>query len=238
MLAAGGRVAIYAAPRPCDPLWEFGSATIGYDAARCETISRRPPLGLTRERWATLTAEPRRYGFHATLKAPFGLSDGASLECLSEAVRGFCEGAHALAPFRLEVRTIGEFLALVPASAPDDLASFATSIVTSFDRFRAPLSNAERERRLAAELNERQIGNLERWGYPYVLEDFRFHMSLTGKVADDALRDELRAALTESFHHDTGSSPFALDALALFIQPAAAGSFQVHERHALGSARP
>jgi hypothetical protein len=64
-------------------LWEFGSATIGYDAASGEAISRRPPLGLARERWTALTAEPRCYGFHATLKAPFGLSDGASLDPVS-----------------------------------------------------------------------------------------------------------------------------------------------------------
>ncbi|MFI5011165.1 MAG: DUF1045 domain-containing protein [Hyphomicrobiales bacterium] len=232
------RVAIYAAPHPGDPLWAFGSSTIGYDAATGAALSAQPPLGLTQERWETLTAEPRRYGFHATLKAPFRLADGMALEQLSAAVRGFCERNRAVAPFPLEVSAIGEFLALVAESVPDGLAPLAASAVTDFDPFRAPLSTAERERRLAVKLDGRQIEHLDRWGYPYVLEDFRFHMSLTGKVRDAALRDELREALAEGFRRDTGNAPFALDALVLFVQSSADASFLIHERHALNGASP
>ncbi|HEV3246121.1 MAG TPA: DUF1045 domain-containing protein [Beijerinckiaceae bacterium] len=233
MLAAEGRVAIYAAPLPEDPLWAFGSSVIGYDAATGEAVSRSPPLGLTLEHWAALTADPRHYGFHATLKAPFRLAENAKPQHLSEAVRGFCEGGRALTPFALEVRMIGDFLALVPVSAPDDLDPFAASVVTGFDEFRAPISPAERERRLAAALSERQIRNLDQWGYPYVLEDFRFHMSLTGKVRDEGLRHELKEALAESFHRETGGAAFALDALVLFTQKARGEAFRVHERHAM-----
>ena len=233
MLAADGRVAIYAAPHPGDPLWAFGSAVIGYDAATGEILSRTPPLGLKHGCWAALTADPRRYGFHATLKAPFRLGDRLDTGHLSEAVRLFGDGMQTLAPFALEVRAIGEFLALVPTSAPDELQSFAASVVTSFDPFRAPLSDGERERRLAAGLSERQIGNLEKWGYPYVLEDFRFHMSLTGKIRDATLRNELKIALAESLHRETGTTEFTLDALVLFVQRASGAPFLVHARHKL-----
>ena len=140
-------------------------------------------------------------------------------------------------PFGLEVRMIGDFLALVPVSVPDDLDSFAASVVTSFDGFRAPLSLDERDRRLAAGLSGRQIGNLDKWGYPYVLEDFRFHMSLTGKVRDEGLRHELQEALAESFHRETGGAAFALDALVLFTQKARGEAFRVHERHAMNGGR-
>jgi len=238
MLAADGRAAIYAAPPPGDPLWAFGSRTIGYDAATGARPSAPPPLGLTPERWEALTAEPRRYGFHATLKAPFRFSAEANLERLSGALRRFCEHARPVPPFPLEVRPIGEFLALVPVSAPDDLALLAASAVTCFDGFRAPLSQAERERRLAAKLSARQIEHLDRWGYPYVLEDFRFHMSLTGKVPDPILREELRAALAEGFRRDTGGAPFGLDALVLFVETTAGSRFVIRERHALEGAAP
>ena len=238
MLAADGRVAIYAAPHPGDALWAFGSRTIGYDAATGAALSASPPLGLTQERWEALTAEPCRYGFHATLKAPFRVSAEASLERLSGALRDFCEHAPPVAPFPLEVRPIGEFLALVPASLPNGLAPLAASVVTSFDGFRAKLSQAERERRLAANLTARQIEYLDRWGYPYVLEDFRFHMSLTGKVPDPILREELRAALAEGFRRDTGGAPFGLDTLVLFIETAPGGRFLIRERHALEGAAP
>jgi hypothetical protein len=237
MLASSGRVAIYAAPRPEDPLWFFGSAMIGYDAATGEAVARRPPLGLKPECWSALTADPRRYGFHATLKAPFALANTTAIEHLSQAIRVFCEGTVALPPFELGVRVIGEFLALVATGAPSELQSFAASVVRGFDRFRAPLSPAERGRRLAAALSERQIRNLDRWGYPYVLEDFRFHMSLTGKVRDEALRHELKEALAESFRRETGGAAFALDALALFTQKAQGASFLIHERHALQGGR-
>lgn len=109
--------------------------------------------------------------------------------------------------------------------------------MTSFDGFRAPLSLDERDRRLAAGLSGRQIGNLDKWGYPYVLEDFRFHMSLTGKVRDEGLRHELKEALAESFHRETGGAAFVLDALVLFTQKARGEAFRVHERHAINGGR-
>jgi hypothetical protein len=233
MLTEDGRVALYAAPETHDPLWAFGSRTIGYDAVTGATFSAPPPLGLTQELWDGLTAEPRRYGFHATLKAPFRLSDSHRLATLRPALRSYCETNRALAPFRLEVSAIGEFLALTPSPAPPELSPFAASVVTSFDGFRAPLSPAERERRLAARLSERQTQHLERFGYPYVLEDFRFHMSLTGKVPDASLREELRGALSEALRREAGNVTFGLDALVLFVQEGPGASFRIEHREAL-----
>jgi len=232
-LAEGGRVALYAAPRVDDPLWVFGSAVIGYDAVSGERLMSAPPLGLERELWDGLTADPRRYGFHATLKAPFRLAHRDGLPELRAALRRFCGETVPLAPFRLEVKALGEFLALVPAPAPSELSDFAASVVTSFDGFRAPLSQAERKRRLAEKLDAGRLAYLERYGYPYVFEFFRFHMSLTGKVPDTSLREELRAALAEVFWRETGNAPFALDALALFVQPDQGTSFRIAHREAL-----
>ena len=174
MLASSGRVAIYAAPRPEDPLWLFGSAMIGYDAATGEAVARRPPLGLKPECWSALTADPRRYGFHATLKAPFALANTTALEHLSQAIRVFCEGTVALPPFELGVRVIGEFLALVATGAPSELQSFAASVVTGFDRFRAPLSPAERGRRLAAALERAANPQSRPMGLPLCARGFSF----------------------------------------------------------------
>jgi hypothetical protein len=235
-LAEGGRVALYAAPRADDPLWAFGSSVIGYDAVSGERVASAPPLGLSRDVWDGLTADPRRYGFHATLKAPFRLARPDGLAELRAALRRFCGATAPLAPFRLEVKVLGEFLALVPAPAPFELSGFAASVVTSFDNFRAPLSEAERERRLAEKLDAGRLAYLERYGYPYVFEFFRFHMSLTGKVRDAQLREELRAALAEAFRRETGDAPFSLDALALFVQPEQGASFRIAHREALSGA--
>jgi hypothetical protein len=233
MLASDGRVAIYAAPRPDDALWAFGSGVLGYDAATGALLASPPPLKLEQARWEELTDEPRRYGFHATLKAPFRLADGGSLNELSQALSGYCSRERALAPFRLEVRAIGEFLALVPALAPEELGRLARDIVVVFDGFRAALSQAEHDRRLAAKLDARQKEYLERFGYPYVLEEFRFHMSLTGKVHDPILREELRFALREKLQGEVPDAAFSLDALVLFVQPRAGERFVIRERRSL-----
>jgi hypothetical protein len=233
MLAPESRVAIYAAPRPDDPLWAFGSRVLGYDAVTCEFVEAPPPLGLSREHWSALTEEPRRYGFHATLKAPFRLAPGRSLDDLSGAVASYGAKTDALAPFALEVRAIGEFLALVPRPAPKTLGQLAADVVISFDGFRAELSEAERKRRLAAKLSARQADYLDRFGYPYVIEEFRFHMSLTGKVPDPTLREELRLALSEELHRATADPAFALDTLVLFVQPAPGERFTIRQRHRL-----
>jgi len=60
---------------------------------------------------------------------------------------------------------------------------------------------------------------------------FRFHMSLTGKVADEVLREELRQALAASLRRETGGAPFGLDSLVLFVQPAPGEPFAIRERH-------
>ena len=236
MLAPEGRVAIYAAPRPEDPLWSFGSRALGYDAATGALQRATPPLPLPPERWEALTEEPRRYGFHATLKAPFRLAPDRTLSDLSGAVRGYCATNSKVAPFRLEVRAIGEFLAFVPSEGPEPLGVLAADVVASFDGFRAALNGAERERRLAAKLNPRQQDYLERFGYPYVLDEFRFHMSLTGKVPDAALRDELRLAFAEELRRAMADAPFRLDALVIFVQPASGERFLIRERHDLEGA--
>ena len=74
---------------------------------------------------------------------------------------------------------IGGFVAIVPATPSPGLDELAADCVTGFERFRLPMTAQERSRRLAAGLSQHQTANLERWGYPYVFEEFRFHMTLT-----------------------------------------------------------
>jgi hypothetical protein len=61
-----------------------------------------------------LTAAPRRYGWHATLKAPFALAPGTDWLTLHHAVQ---QVARSLTPFTMppmQVQRIDDFLALVP----------------------------------------------------------------------------------------------------------------------------
>lgn len=225
------RYAIYAAPAIDDPLWRFGSTMIGYDAANGADVASMPLARLDRGRWCALTEEPRRYGFHGTLKAPFELAAGAGEADLQKAIDSFAAVTVGLAPFALHVTSIGRFFTLTPIEPNSALQEFAGKVVTHFDGFRAPLTPEDRARRKPERLSERERAYLDTYGYPYVLETFRYHMTLTGQVPEElreAVGKDLRAA-----YGGLPPAPFAIDELVLFKQPTRADRFHILSRHAL-----
>lgn len=168
MLAAGdedfvtARYALYFVPAPETAWAHFGRAWFARESA--------------------LTAVPRRYGFHATLKAPFRLAEDTSLAGLTAELDRYCATRTAFNLPHLQVRRIGGFLAAVPLRDDARISAIAADVVRRFDRFRAPLDAQECAKRRRVALTQREEANLVRWGYPYVLEDFRFHFSLTGPL--------------------------------------------------------
>jgi putative phosphonate metabolism protein len=177
------RYAIYYVPAAQSALYRFGAALLGYDCYSGLEIGFPLALPVPEPAWRELTQEPRRYGFHATLKAPFRLADGADDAELAEAFHAFCRSEAVAAAFTPVVAVVEDFIAIVPSENEPTVDRLATACVTAFDRFRAPLSAHDRARRLAAALSDRQAQNLERWGYPYVFEDFRLHLTLTGRLS-------------------------------------------------------
>jgi len=226
------RYAIYFAPPATSPLWRFGAAVIGYDAETGATVAPPELRRFDAERWREITAEPRRYGFHATLKAPFRLAEGRSEDDLGAACAAFAAERTRFACAGVELSAIGRFLALKPASPCAALDRLAGAAVKAFDGFRAPMSAAEREKRLRAPLTARQQDHLARWGYPYVLEDFRFHMTLTGPL-DDAERALAEAELAELFTASGGDGPLIVGGIALYRQTA--GPFRLLARFDFGA---
>lgn len=179
------RYAIYYTPNP-GPLAAFGAAWLGWDPVTGRDLPAPKIAGLPRP-VRDLTATPRKYGFHATLKPPFALASRMTAEALADAVGRFAATRQAVAVKGLKLATLGRFLALVPDGDDDPVKALAAEIVAAFDRFRAPPSDAELARRRAKGLSARQEANLVTWGYPFVLDDFRFHITLTGSLsADDA----------------------------------------------------
>lgn len=175
------RYAIYFVPGADTKLYRFGALVLGYD---CYTGRANAMIdGIDVPSWTEFVREPRVYGFHATLKAPFYLAKGTTEADIKHAVLDFASNHPAVLVGELAVRELDSFIALAPKMPSPLLDRLAQACVREFDRFRAPMSEPERERRLAAGLSDRQIENLERWGYPYVFEDFRFHMTLTGSLS-------------------------------------------------------
>lgn len=221
------RYAVYAAPAADDALWRFGSSVIGTDAEAGADIGFPAGPPFDRPDWADLTAAPRLYGFHGTLKAPFRLGDGLEEQDFLEAVALFAARRTAFSVPDLTVRLIGRFVALVPVEASDALAALATDCVRDLDAFRAPLTAAERERRLQAPLTARQVAQLDGWGYPYIFDDFRFHMTLTGPLPE-AIAADIAGALAAVWERHR--APLRLNGLAVFRQDRPDGRFALIAR--------
>lgn len=225
------RYAIYFAPASSEPLWRFGSEHLGYDAASGAEPACPAGLPVAEAEWRSLTAAPRRYGFHATLKAPFHLRPGAGEAELVDAARAVARGRAAIRVPALRVATVGSFAALVLGGAEAEVGALADACVRDLEPFREPLSASDRARRLAAPLTERQLRHLDRWGYPYVFEEYRFHMTLTGPLPAE-LREPVRAALAE--RHAALPPGLGVDALTIFRQDDRDGRFRILRRVPLG----
>jgi putative phosphonate metabolism protein len=211
------RYAIYFVPPADTALFRYGTAALGYDCFAGADVPTFDGLPVDAGTWRELTSEPRRYGFHATLKAPFALArERSEAELISE-FGGFAAAIDALATMDPEVRLLQRFVAVVPATENTAVCALAASCVVHFDGFRAPLTEADRARRLAARLTDRQIAHVERWGYPYVFEEFRFHMTLTGALDPD-VRAVVLSYLRDGFSRSCGERTIPIDRFALLRQ--------------------
>lgn len=186
------RYAIYFVPAADGVLYRFGAAVLGYDCYTASDTGFPEPLPMPQSAWRELTSEPRRYGFHATLKAPFFLADDVDEAALADDFDAFCRSTALPAAFAPVVVVLEGFVAIVPAATGPGIDRLAAACVTAFDRFRAPLSAQDRARRMGARLSARQAEQLDRWGYPYVFEDFRLHLTLTGRLGAEQQEGVLR----------------------------------------------
>ncbi|WP_395055885.1 DUF1045 domain-containing protein [Polaromonas sp.] len=211
------RYAIYFSPAKHSAWWTFGAHWLGRDEHDNRTLSQPEAAGIAPAELQTITAEPRRYGFHATLKAPFHLSDGHNEADLVARLGRLAQALSPVALGPLQLATLGNFVALVPEAAPAGLHTLATACVAGLDDLRAPLSEADLARRRSAGLDAREAELLALYGYPYVLERFRFHMTLTGPV-DDAMAQRVRLATAANLAALNAQAPLALDRLCLFVE--------------------
>jgi putative phosphonate metabolism protein len=225
------RYAIYVVPRAETALFRFGASVLGYDCYTSRDVA--PIAGTEAFAWPEIVREPRVYGFHATLKAPFRLAEGVSEADLDQAVVSEAADIPPVLVGDLVLREIGAFIALVPKTQSSALDRLAATCVEAFDRFRAPMTDAERTRRLASNLSAPQIEHLDRWGYPYVFEEFRFHMTLTGPLA---LPERARAFafLSDKFEQVPEARSLIIDQIVIARQTGTNSPFEVLRAARLG----
>jgi putative phosphonate metabolism protein len=227
------RYAIYFAPAAGSDLARFGDRWLGRDAQTGEAVPQPELDGLDADRLRALTEAPRHYGFHGTLKPPFHLANGCDVDDLRRAMAGFAARQAAFEIAALQLREIGDFLALVPAAPAPALSSLADACVTEFDAYRAAPDAAELAKRHAAGLTPRQAELLARWGYPYVLDEFRFHLTLTGPIADPTERKRV-ADILQPLVAPLLGQPMPVRELSLFHQPDRATPFHLIQRTPFG----
>jgi hypothetical protein len=160
------RYAIYYTPGQDEPLARIAANWLGRDPFGAATRPVEAVGDLSAAEVAFHTASARRYGFHATLKAPFRLAPNETEASLRAALDAFAEATPPVVIPRLVVGQIDGFFALVPETRFAPLNDFADEVVRAFDPFRAPLTEAEIERRSPDALKPDEFRNLCQWGYP------------------------------------------------------------------------
>lgn len=221
------RYAIYYVSAPGSDLDRFGTRLLGYDAFSGEELPFPDGVTLATPDWHDLTKDPRKYGFHATLKAPLSLAPGKTETGLLAACEAFAGTARTIPVIKPVVSSISGFIAVVPAKSSAELERLAADCVSEFNSFRAPLTSGDRARRNPSELTPRQREHLDRWGYPYVMDDFRFHMTLTGRL-DGTRREPVLAMLRNRFS-EIGLATLPIDRIAVFRQENQDSRFRIME---------
>lgn len=213
------RYAIYFAPALQSPWWQFGSQWLGRDEHLDRLVPQTTVPQMSAQDLQRLTSHPRQYGFHATLKAPFGLQENYSADDLQARMQALARSLRPVTLGPMQATVLGNFVALVPVAPPAALAALANACVTELDDLRRPLSVDDLARRRIDTLDARGLELLHRYGYPLVMERFQFHFSLTGPVTAPYTQQVLMAVHNSVAQLNT-NAPLVLDRLCLFVEPA------------------
>ncbi|WP_319582771.1 DUF1045 domain-containing protein [uncultured Pseudodesulfovibrio sp.] len=230
-----GRYGVYYAPERGSEFDRFGAAWLGRDNETGLPVATSLPDGLSADEWREATSSPRHYGFHGTLMPPFTPLPDVDATAILDRLESL---AASLTPFELaplSVRRIGTFLALVPADQ-DGLSQCAEACLRAMTPLRIPATPEENEARRSSSLTPAQNRLLDEWGYPYVLSEFRFHMTLTGRVEDPDRRERLLDILSGLAEPVTGR-PRPVRELCLFHQPDRSAPFRLIHRARLAHSK-
>lgn len=233
---AESRFAIYYVPPRDSAWWEAGCRWLARDPESGEALEPPllPALAERSRDVRSVSRAPQRYGWHATLIAPARCAPGVSLDQVTERARAWACRQQAFS-LQVEAAALERFVAIIPAT--DDgaaaMRTLAADALHAFAPLRAQPSEHDRRRRLSVNLTERQRELLDRWGYPYVLDAFRFHMTLS-----DSIDGDLRQLLIDWWRTQVPTlGPLPIEGAALFVEPRAGAPFVLAARLPFGGRR-
>ena len=206
-------------------LFQIGSDWLGWNSISGQETT----LSFDHRR---ITDRPRKYGFHGTVKPPFSLASHSTQGELQDAFHAFCATISPATGGALKISRLGRFLAMTQDVQSNEVTKLAASTVSYFDKFRAPLSDTDIEKRRRNRLTPQQDALMLRWGYPYVMQEFKFHMTLTCPLAPNEI-DAVEQSANTRFREFIGQS-LNMASLALLGEDIYSGRFHVIERLSLG----
>lgn len=201
---------MYWVPERDHPLWHAGCAWLGRDPESDD--AGQPP------EYATT---PWRYGFHATLVAPLRLADGATAQALHHRLQSVVAICCPFTLPPLAVQPLGDFLALRPTTVLDvahPMRRLADACVVACYDLQRPADAAElaRRSRSLADTDAEAVSHLQRWGYPFVFDRWRLHLTLSdsGRADDAVLRRRAETHFAKAL-----AAPLQVASVAVFTQP-------------------
>jgi hypothetical protein len=221
------RIALYYAPAITDPLWQRACAWLGRDP-ETNAPCAQPDL----PQIAAITASPRLYGFHATLKPPMHLKDGATYDDLIAATKAVAAGVEPFTLPPMQVTDLGGFLALRETHESVALQALCDACVAGPDLLRAPPDEAEMARRRRHGLTRAEEAMLTRWGYQHVFATWMFHMTLTRRL--DAEEKSIYFDAASRYFAEALALPREVTDIAVFTEATDGAPFLLAERIALG----
>tara|TARA_R110002126_G_scaffold196969_8_gene344892 strand:- start:1536 stop:2243 length:708 start_codon:yes stop_codon:yes gene_type:complete len=228
------RVAFFFAPVSQSPLATFGAHWLGWDAQAGKSVPHLDVLMVDKSGLniaiSDIVATPSKYGFHGTLKAPFRLANGKSINELCDAGHKFGKQIPKFTLETMHLAQLGSFIAITQAVPSAELNQLASKIVRNFDSFRAPLTEQDIAKRRQQKLTARQDELMLKWGYPFIFEAFKFHLTLSGKLEPDQMASTLNVLkehLTEIL-----KDPIEVNDICLFGERSD-GRFEIIERFPL-----
>ena len=193
------RYAIYYAPPKESSLEEFGRYWFGWDPLNAKLINNKQRInylnGFGIKNLKNIDKNvliAKKYGFHGTLIPPFKLNKNYSTNLLFKKTEDIAKKFKKFKFYKFKLKKMNNFYAFVQNKKNNNINKLSNRLVRELFKFRSPLTKKEIDRRNPSKLSKLQLNILYKWGYPYLMSEFNFHMTLASEVTGNKLYLELK----------------------------------------------